>query len=174
MKIVRLYEFVTCECFGEQEIKSHSALDGAQNADGGLSPPSDNGGNDGGNVEAEQSEEENEQSQNDLYQDMPYHRRDGNLIVDFTAMPDAVPSDSFGGSRRGESSQSRRGKKKQDVTLEDSSSSNLAQSSSDFSLDETSQSSQGNNPVNPAYYPHAYFTIINIQLDKLHLTNHHQ
>ncbi|KAK7258379.1 hypothetical protein RIF29_23953 [Crotalaria pallida] len=89
---------------------------------------------------------------------MPYHKRDGNLIVDFTAMPDTVPSGSVGGSRRGESSESRRGKKKQNVTLEDSSSSNLAQSFSDFSLDETSQSSQGYNPVHPAYYPHAYFT----------------
>ncbi|KAK7256804.1 hypothetical protein RIF29_30304 [Crotalaria pallida] len=74
---------------------------------GGLSPPSDGGGNDGGNVEAEQSEYENEQSQNDPYHEMemPYHRRDGNLIVDFTAMPDMVPSGSIGGSRRGESSQ---------------------------------------------------------------------
>ncbi|KAK7266381.1 hypothetical protein RIF29_19025 [Crotalaria pallida] len=53
-------------------------------------------------------------------------------------MLDMVPSGSFGGSRGGES-QSRRGKKKQDVTLEDSSSSNFAQSFSDFNLDKTSQ-----------------------------------
>ncbi|KAJ1443313.1 Zinc finger, BED-type [Sesbania bispinosa] len=61
---------------------------------------------------------------------------------------DMVPSDSsFPSNRRGQS-QSGRGKKKQNIPPEDSSS-HIAQSFSDFSIDESSQSSQ--------YYPHEYY-----------------
>lgn len=69
-----------------------------------------------------------------------------------------APSDSsLPGSRRG-GSHSGRGKRKQNVSLEDSSSSSIAQSFSDFGIDNSSQSSQQSYP--PVYqYP--YFNTYN-------------
>ncbi|KAF1893136.1 hypothetical protein Lal_00015567 [Lupinus albus] len=151
------------------EEMENPALDGAQNAEwlpiidtndenenmevdsdnvgsdensGDLCPPSDDGGNDGGNVEAGGSDDEGEQMHNDPYEEMPLHRRDHNLI-DVTMHRSGMvhSSDSFNGNSRTES-RSRKGKKKQNITLEDASSSSIAQSFSDFSIDETSQSSQ--------------------------------
>ncbi|KAF1862139.1 hypothetical protein Lal_00026658 [Lupinus albus] len=53
---------------------------GSDENSGGLSPSSDDGGNDGGNVEAGGSDDEGEQMHNDPYEEMPLHRRDHNLI----------------------------------------------------------------------------------------------
>ncbi|OIW21926.1 hypothetical protein TanjilG_15055 [Lupinus angustifolius] len=130
---------------------------GSDEHSGGLSPPSEDGGNDARNVEGGESDEEGEQMHNDPYEEMSLHRRDRNLF-DVTSSRSGMvhSSDSFNDSNRIES-QSRRGKKKQNITLEDASSSSLAQSFSDFSIDETSQSSQGYNPMHPVYYPHGYY-----------------
>ncbi|KAF1881827.1 hypothetical protein Lal_00042536 [Lupinus albus] len=108
---------------------------------GGLSPPSEDGGNGGGNVEAGGSDDEGEQMHNDPYEEMPLHKRDHNLI-DVTMHRSGMvhSNDLFNGNSRTES-QSKKGKKKQNITLKDASSSSIAQSFSDFSIDETSQSS---------------------------------
>ncbi|KAF1868273.1 hypothetical protein Lal_00018794, partial [Lupinus albus] len=121
------------------EERENPALDGAQNAEwlpiididdenenmevdsdnvgsdensGGLSPPSDDGGNDGGNFEAGGSDDKGEQMHNDPYEEMPLHRRDHNLI-DVTIHRSSMihSSDSCNGNSRTKS-QSRKGKKK--------------------------------------------------------------
>ena len=65
---------------------------GPSNNDGdgdgdGLSPPSNNNGDNGGDIEVEQNvseDDQDEQGQNDLYEEVPYDRRDKNLVIDFT------------------------------------------------------------------------------------------
>jgi hypothetical protein len=80
------------------------------------------------NIEIDQSgdgnDEEDEWRQNDPYQEEPYNRQHDN---------NAVPSN----SRRSESN-SKRGKRKQKITWEDSSSSNIEQSFSDFGINDSS------------------------------------
>ncbi|XP_057452112.1 uncharacterized protein LOC130743915 [Lotus japonicus] len=93
---------------------------------GALSPPSNNsggGGNEVGNQGSEQGDEEDDQRMNDPYQEMPHTRRDQNLVTDMT------------GLRLGRYSQSKRERSTQNIPLEESSS-HVAQSFSDFSIDE--------------------------------------
>ena len=124
---------------------------------GGLSPPSNNSGNGGDNVEAEKNDDEDdsdEQRHNDPYQEVPYNRRDRSLVIDMTSFRPDMPSDSsLGGSRRG-GSHSKRGRRQKNIANEESSTSNIEQSFSDFGIDESSQSSQGY----PPYYQHPYLS----------------
>ncbi|OIW16679.1 hypothetical protein TanjilG_28736 [Lupinus angustifolius] len=53
---------------------------GSDEHSGGLSPPSEDGGNDARNVEGGESDEEGEQMHNDSYEEMSLHKRDRNLI----------------------------------------------------------------------------------------------
>ncbi|KAF1862561.1 hypothetical protein Lal_00014101 [Lupinus albus] len=120
-------------CLENENMKVDNDV-GSDENNGSLSPPSDNGG---ANVEAGESDDNGEQLQNDPYQEMPLHRCDRSLIYLTTSRYDMLPSsDPFKGE-----SQSRKRKEKQDIIT---SSSNLAQSSSDLSIDETC-------------YPHAYY-----------------
>ncbi|KAL2338978.1 hypothetical protein Fmac_013424 [Flemingia macrophylla] len=138
--------------------------DDSDNDGGNLSPPSNNSGDDGGNIEGEESNGENdedERRQNDPYQDIPYNRRDTNLVIDFTtSIPGMIPPDhSFPHNSR-DNSQAMRGKKKQNVSHEEySSSSHIEQSFSDFNIDNSSESSQGHYP--PSVYQYPYFNAYN-------------
>ncbi|OIW02148.1 hypothetical protein TanjilG_02372 [Lupinus angustifolius] len=53
---------------------------GSYEHSGGLSPPSEDGGNGARNVEGGESDEEGEQMHNDPYEEMSLHRRDRNLF----------------------------------------------------------------------------------------------
>lgn len=117
-----------------------------------LSPPSNNSGDGGdGDIEGQENDGEDEQRQNDPYQEVPYNRRDTNLVVNFTTPgADMDSSDHLQFGKR---------KKNQHVLLEDSSSSShIEQSFSYLGIDESSQSSQGYYPP-PVYqfpYSNAY------------------
>ncbi|KAF1874084.1 hypothetical protein Lal_00041528 [Lupinus albus] len=90
---------------------------GSDENSGGLSPPSDVGGNDGGNVEAGGSDDEGEHMHNDPYEEMPLHRHDHNLIDVMMHSSGMVhSSDSFNGNSRTES-QSRKGKRNKILQL---------------------------------------------------------
>ena len=97
---------------------------------GGLSPPINNNGSGVGDAEARKSDNGNgnndERRQNDSYQEVPYHRCDASLVSDMiVSRPNMFPSDcSLGDSRRG-GPESRRGRRHQNVTLEDSSISSI-------------------------------------------------
>nr|KYP76054.1 hypothetical protein KK1_020275 [Cajanus cajan] len=136
----------------------------SDNDGGDLSPPSNNSGDDGVDIEGEENDgedDEDEQRQNDPYQETPYNRRDTNLVIDFTtSMPGMIPPDrSFSGDNRRDNSQVRRGKNKQNVSCQDSSSSHIEQSFSEFNIDDSSESSQGYYP--PLVYQHPYFNAYN-------------
>ena len=104
-----------------------------------LSPPTNNSVSGGGDAEVEKSDDVNgdnvEHRQNDPYQEVPYNRCDKSLVIDMTiARPNMFPyGSSLGGSRRG-GSESRRGRRQQNVTLEYSFASNIVQSFSDFGI----------------------------------------
>ena len=87
------------------------------------------------------------------------------------SMPNMFPSGSLLGGSRRDGSESRRGRRQQNVTLADSSTSTIAQSFSDFVIGESSESSQG-------FYPPSHINIlilvhiINMMVLKLHnITN---
>ncbi|XP_029128921.1 uncharacterized protein LOC109806898 [Cajanus cajan] len=82
----------------------------SDNDGGDLSPPSNNSGDDGVDIEGEENDgedDEDEQRQNHPYQEIPYNRRDTNLVTDFTtSMPGMIPPDrSFSGDNRRDNSQ---------------------------------------------------------------------
>ncbi|WJX20073.1 anthocyanidin 3-O-glucoside 2'''-O-xylosyltransferase [Trifolium repens] len=109
---------------------------------GGLSPPSGNGGDGGGSEEANEGDggggdDEDAQVDHDPYGETPpIYRRYRNLT-------DMDRSDGSLLNSGGDVSHSRRGKRKQNVHNEDSSSSSIAQSFSDFEIDPYYQQSNG-------------------------------
>ncbi|KAI5419425.1 hypothetical protein KIW84_043558 [Lathyrus oleraceus] len=120
---------------------------------GGLSPPNNNSDDGGGNEEDNEGEgeggsgggdHEGEDDELDPYHETPpNYRRYRNLT-------DMDRSDNLLIETRGNVSQSgRKGKRKQNVPLEDSSFSSIAHSFSDFGINDSSQSSQQS-------YPHVY------------------
>ncbi|KAK2436307.1 hypothetical protein QL285_021307 [Trifolium repens] len=134
--------------------KSNDSGDG-----GGLSPPSGNGGDGGGNEESNEGDggggddEEDAPVDQDPYGETPpIYRRYRNLI-------DMDRSDGSLLNSGGDVSHSRRGKRKQNVPLEDSSSSSsIAQSFSDFAIGDSSQISQQSYPP---IYQYPYFNSYN-------------
>ncbi|XP_050895427.1 uncharacterized protein LOC127102053 [Lathyrus oleraceus] len=152
------------------EERENPLLDGVQNAEwlpivdtddenvddnsetnesgGGLSPPSSEGegGSGGGDDEGEDDELDpyHETPPNyRRYRNLTHMDRSDNLLID----------------TRGNVSQSgRKGKRKQNVPLEDSSSSSIAHSFSDFGIGDSSQSSQQSYPP---VYEYSYFNPYN-------------
>ncbi|WJX46016.1 hypothetical protein P8452_32853 [Trifolium repens] len=126
---------------------------------GGLSPPSGNGGDGGGNEESNEGDggggddEEDAPVDQDPYGETPpIYRRYRNLT-------DMDRSDGSLLNSGGDVSHSRRGKRKQNVPLEDSSSSSsIAQSFSDFAIGDSSQISQQSYPP---IYQYPYFNSYN-------------
>ncbi|KAK2416184.1 hypothetical protein QL285_038601 [Trifolium repens] len=127
---------------------------------GGLSPPSGNGGVGGGNEESNEGDggggddEEDAPVDQDPYGETPpIYRRYRNLT-------DMDRSDGSLLNSGGDVSHSRRGKRKQNVPLEDSSSSSssFAQSFSDFGIGDSSQISQQSYPP---IYQYPYFNSYN-------------
>ncbi|KAI5431389.1 hypothetical protein KIW84_035537 [Lathyrus oleraceus] len=123
---------------------------------GGLSPPSSNSGDGGGNEVdngREGGDDEGEDDELDPYHETPpNYRRYRNLT-------DMDRSDNLLIETRGNVSQSgRKRKRKQNVPLEDSSSSSIAPSFSDFGIDDSSQSSQQSYPP---VYQYSYFNSYN-------------
>lgn len=117
----------------------------------GLSPPSNNSGDGGVNEEAGEGdgdgrgdeEEVDQQTQNDPYSESPNRR--------YRSLTGMTPSNSsLPGGRRESSKSRKKGKRKQKVSLEDSSSSSIAQSFGDFGIGDSSQSSQVSYP--PVYH----------------------
>ncbi|CAL5184665.1 unnamed protein product [Lathyrus oleraceus] len=164
------------------EERENSLLDGVQNAEwlpivdtndenvddnsetnesgGGLSPPSSNSGDGGGNEVDNESEggsgggdDEGEDDELDPYNETPPNYRHYRNLTDMDR------SDNLLIETRGNVSQSRRmGKRKQNVPLEDSSSSSIAHSFSDFGIGDSSQSSQQSYPP---VYQYLYFNPYN-------------
>ncbi|CAJ2663101.1 unnamed protein product [Trifolium pratense] len=121
---------------------------------GGLSPPSGNSGNGGGNEEAGEGDgggddEEDAQVNHDPYGETPLIYRRYRNLTDMHRSNGSLLNSGGDVSH----SRSRRGKRKQNVPLEDSSSSSIAQSFSDFGIDDSSQNRQQSYP--PIYqYPY--------------------
>ncbi|KAK2409733.1 hypothetical protein QL285_045143 [Trifolium repens] len=124
---------------------------------GGLSPPSGNGGDGGGSEEANEGDggggdDEDAQVDHDPYGETPpIYRRYRNLT-------EMDRSDGSLLNSGGNVSHSRRGKRKQNVHNEDSSSSSIAQSFSDFGIGDSSQNSQQSYPP---IYQYPYFNSYN-------------
>ncbi|CAL5208768.1 unnamed protein product [Lathyrus oleraceus] len=127
---------------------------------GGLSPPSSNSGDGVGNEVDNEGEggsggddDEGKDDELDPYHETPpNYRRYRNLT-------DMDHSDNLLIETRGNVSQSgRKGKMKQNVPLEDSSSSSIAHSFSDFRIGDSSQSSQQSYPL---VYQYSYFNPYN-------------
>ncbi|KAI5383807.1 hypothetical protein KIW84_070963 [Lathyrus oleraceus] len=129
---------------------------------GGLSPPSSNSGDGGGNEVDNEGEseggsgggdDEGEDDELDPYHETPLnYRRHRNLT-------DMDHSDNLLIETRGNVSQSgRKGKRKQNVPLEYSSSSSIAHSFSDFRIGDSAQSSQQSYPP---VYQYSYFNPYN-------------
>ncbi|KAI5429081.1 hypothetical protein KIW84_033901 [Lathyrus oleraceus] len=129
---------------------------------GGLSPPSSNSGDGGGNEVDNEGEgeggsgggdDEGEDDELDPYHETPpNYRRYRNLT-------NMDRSDNLLIETRGNVSQSgRKGKRKQNVPLEDSSSSSISHSFSDFGIGDSSQSSQQSYPP---VYQYSYFNPYN-------------
>ncbi|CAJ2656855.1 unnamed protein product [Trifolium pratense] len=152
------------------EERENPLLDGVQNAEwlhiedtddgdgGGLSPPSGNSGNEeageGGGGGGGDDDEEDAQVDHDPYSETPpIYRRYRNLTD--MGRSDGSLLNSGGDVSH---SRSRRGKRKQNVPLEDSSSSSIAQSFSDFGIGDSSQNSQQSYPP---IYQYPYFNSYN-------------
>ncbi|XP_058756074.1 uncharacterized protein LOC131629298 [Vicia villosa] len=144
---------------------------------GGLSPPSGNSGDGGGNEVANESEEgsgggEDEGEDDDQLELDPYHEIPSGYRR-YRNLNDMVRADNSILETRGNVSQSgRKGKRKQNVPLEDFSSSSIVNSFSDFGIGDSLQGSQQSYP--PVYqYP--YSTLItSILLIKLFRTTNKQ
>ncbi|KAF1885704.1 hypothetical protein Lal_00039552 [Lupinus albus] len=84
------------EWIEEREIENmevDSDDDGSDENSGGLSPPTDNSGNGGGNVETRESDDEGEQMHNDPYEEISLYRHDRNLIDLTTSRSGATQRD---------------------------------------------------------------------------------
>ena len=126
---------------------------------GGLSPPSSNSGGNEVDNEGEGEggsgggDDEGEDDELDPYHETPPNYRRYRNLTDMDC------SDNLLIETRGNVSQSgRKGKRKQNVPLEDSSSSSIAHSFSDFGIGDSSQSSQQSYPP---VYQYSYFNSYN-------------
>lgn len=116
---------------------------------GGLSPPSNNNGNGGDNAEDEKSDNEDDDNDgrqyNDPYQEIPYNRRDASLVVDMTRYRSDMPSNSSLADNRRTCSQPKRGKRQQDISNQEYSTSNIEEGFSEVSINDSAQSSTTRN-----------------------------
>ncbi|CAJ2644071.1 unnamed protein product [Trifolium pratense] len=133
---------------------------------GGLSPPSGNSDNGGGNEEAGEDgggggggggggdDEEDAQVDHDPYGETPPIYRHYRNLTDMDCSDGSLLNSGGDVSH----SRSRRGKRKQNVPLEDSSSSSIAQNFSDSEIGDSSQNSQQSYPP---IYQYPYFNSYN-------------
>ncbi|CAJ2636837.1 unnamed protein product [Trifolium pratense] len=118
---------------------------------GGLSPPSGNSGDRGGNEEANEGDDGGDGDEEDAQLDHDSYSETPPIYMRYRNLTDMDRSDgSLLNSERDMLYSRGRGKRKQNVPVEDSySSSNIAQSFSDFGIGGSSQNSQ-------QYYPTIY------------------
>ncbi|CAL5187059.1 unnamed protein product [Lathyrus oleraceus] len=132
---------------------------------GGLSLPDSNSGDGGGNEMDNEGEGkglsgggDDEGEDDELY---PYHETPPNYRR-YRNLTNMDRFDNLLIETRGNVSQSgRKGKRKQNVPLEDSSSSSIAHSFSDFGIGDSSQSSQQSYPPYPPVCQYSYFNPYN-------------
>lgn len=145
---------------GDGDNSENSNGDNTHNGDGGLSPPSDDDGGDNGEGNNEESTDNfDEDRQQDPYQDVPYGIRNQGFVIDMSSIPIRDRSERSGEETSQHESQSRR-RQRIDISG-DSSYSNISQSLSNFSIDDSTQSTQGYPPFyhQPYYQPPSYYQL---------------